>query len=74
MIPSAKNYRETDRDLAAAALDGQAKFVSVFDALCNDSGCLTQAPSSISDLLSWDYGHLTTNDARFAVDALRLIE
>ena len=72
LTPSAKVYRNVDKILAAAAVNEKAKFISVFEALCDESGCLTHTPPSRSNLLSWDNGHLTTDGARFVLDALRL--
>ena len=57
--PAPKNYGEVDAILSAVAVEQGARFISVFDEICNEGGCLTHTPSSSSDLLSWDYGHLT---------------
>lgn len=70
--PAAKNYREADAVLSAIALEERARFISLFDETCNEYGCLTHTPSSRSDLLSWDYGHLTTSGAQFILQALKL--
>lgn len=70
--PAPKHYRELDAILSGIAAAEHARFVSVFAALCNDDGCLTHTPSSQSDLLSWDYGHLTTSGANFVLESLKL--
>ena len=41
------------------------KYISLLDYLCSEDGCLTHVPTSPSDLISWDHGHLTTNGAEF---------
>jgi hypothetical protein len=66
--PEPINYRDGDEVLAVAAKANGARFVSIIDELCNSDGCLTHTPASHSDLIAWDYGHLTTNGARFVAD------
>lgn len=64
---------EVDDTLSRAASSSGVRFVSLFDALCNaEEGCLTHTPASQSDLLTWDYGHLTTPGARFLADILKI--
>jgi peptidoglycan/LPS O-acetylase OafA/YrhL len=70
--PAPKNYRELDAILSAIAAAEHTRFISVFAALCNEDGCLTHTPSSPSDLLSWDYGHLTTSGADFVLQSVKL--
>jgi hypothetical protein len=41
-------------------------YVSMLRALCDADGCLTHAPGSPTDLLTWDYGHFTTPGAEVA--------
>jgi peptidoglycan/LPS O-acetylase OafA/YrhL len=72
MQPAPKRYHDIDTVLAAVAHEHGARFISVFDRLCNEDGCLTHTPSSQSDLLSWDYGHLTTSGAHSVLEALQL--
>lgn len=72
MKPAAKSYHQVDAVLAAIAKQHGARFVSLFDTLCNEDGCLTHTAASKSDLLSWDYGHLTTPGAQSVVQLLRL--
>lgn len=44
------------------------KYVSLFAALCNDQGCLTKLGNrDIEDLVSWDYGHLTSIGSEYVV-------
>ena len=74
MKPANMNYHAVDAVLAAIAEQQDARFVSVFDALCTVDGCLTHTPASRSDLLTWDYGHLTTSGAQFVLQKLQLIE
>lgn len=72
LIPLTQNYREMDEALLWAARGAGATFVSLHDAMCNQEGCLTHTPTGKSDLVSWDYGHLTTNGARFVADLVGL--
>lgn len=74
MQPASKNYHAVDAILAAIASQRGARFVSAFDGMCNVAGCLTHTSASRSDLLSWDYGHLTTSGAHYLVRGLRLDE
>jgi hypothetical protein len=44
----------------------EIKYVSLFTTLCNDQGCLTKVGNRIvEDLVSWDYGHLTSNGSEY---------
>jgi peptidoglycan/LPS O-acetylase OafA/YrhL len=70
--PKPLPYKKIDDALAAMAAATGARFVSPFDALCDEHGCLTHTPRSRGDLLSWDYGHLTTVGARFVGELLHL--
>jgi hypothetical protein len=51
-----------------------ARYISLLKLFCNDHGCLTKVPHSASDLLTWDYGHLTTKGAILAARAIREVE
>jgi peptidoglycan/LPS O-acetylase OafA/YrhL len=66
-----EHYRATDRAMADAAATVGARFVSIFDALCDESGCLTHAPDEAAPLI-WDQGHLTPGAARYLVRKLAL--
>ncbi len=68
LIPMAQDYRGMDVALLSVARGAEATFVSLHEALCNQEGCLTHTQTGKSDLVSWDYGHLTTNGARFVAD------
>ncbi len=50
-----------------------ANYISVRDLLCVESNCVVHAPGKPGDLISWDYGHLTTAGsvylARMIVDS-----
>lgn len=59
-----------DAKLAAAAEVRQVEYVSMHSLLCDDTGCLTSLPGHPSDLMTWDYGHLTTNGAAWIVEQL----
>jgi peptidoglycan/LPS O-acetylase OafA/YrhL/lysophospholipase L1-like esterase len=70
--PSPIAYRKMDEALAAVSAASHVRFISAFDALCNEDGCLTHTPKSKAELLSWDYGHLTTAGAGFIAALLKL--
>lgn len=57
-----------DAALLSVARGAGATFVSLYNAMCNQEGCLTHTQIGKSDLVTWDYGHLTTNGARFVAD------
>lgn len=65
MEPVPLDYHTIDEALASASSAAGAHFVSAFDILCDKNGCLTHAPGSRAELLSWDYGHLTLAGAKF---------
>ncbi|MDE2380457.1 SGNH hydrolase domain-containing protein, partial [Bradyrhizobium sp.] len=70
--PMALPYRRINEALAAMSAAAGARFVSPFDALCNEQGCLTHTPASKAELLSWDYGHSTLAGARYLGGLLHL--
>jgi hypothetical protein len=46
-------------------------YLSLKDVLCDELGCLTMVgPDLQSDIVVWDYGHLTVNGAEFATRML----
>jgi peptidoglycan/LPS O-acetylase OafA/YrhL len=45
-------------------------YVSAFDAMCDDDGCLARTGDTADTLTSWDYGHLTTPGAVFLARAM----
>ena len=62
----------TGLDPAAAAVDrtlrgdldaGRVRYFSLIDFFCNAEGCLTHAPEGPTRLVTFDYGHLTTDGA-----------
>ena len=58
-----------DRTLQNIQLPADFQYVSLVKALCDATGCTTRVgPDLQTDLIVWDYGHLTTNGANFVVD------
>ncbi len=62
----------TGLDPLAATVDGKLRrdlqarhvtYFSVIDFFCNAEGCLTHVPEGPTRLVTWDYGHLTTDGA-----------
>ena len=46
------------------------KYISLLEAMCNESGCMTSTNGKTSGLTTWDYGHLTTPGARFVASVI----
>lgn len=57
------NVRPADQELRLALLPRDVKYFSITDFFCTDAGCLVHAPESVSRLVTWDSGHLTTDGA-----------
>jgi hypothetical protein len=60
-----------DRILRDLAISTGVQFFSVLDALCDSGGCMTVAPGTASDILTWDGQHLTTPGAKLVAEKLR---
>jgi len=54
---------EADRDMRQELSSRNVTYVSLIDMFCTDEGCLTHAPDAPTHLVTWDYGHLTTDGA-----------
>ena len=54
-----------DMDLSRIARSQAVQYASIYNFLCNSEGCLTHI--SRTDLVTWDYGHLTTSGATMVV-------
>lgn len=59
-----------DRAFASVAAAAGVQYLSLLDVFCNEDGCLTKVPGTRSDLVTWDYGHLTTAAATFVAGKL----
>jgi hypothetical protein len=60
-----------DSQMRSARFPEGVTYLSVKDALCDASGCLTAVgPDLESDLVVWDYGHLTPRGAEFVSRSL----
>lgn len=65
--------REVEAQLAAAAKENGATFVSALDALCTlEDGCLVRLSEAPLMLTTWDYGHLTTPAAKLVARRVAL--
>lgn len=64
--------REVDMQLADILTSLSIRYVSVWQLLCSEDGCLTHVPGSAQGLTTWDYGHLTTEGAVFVSQQLAL--
>jgi peptidoglycan/LPS O-acetylase OafA/YrhL len=64
------NVLEVDARQKALAQERGAKFVSLAHMLCNAKGCLTHPPDAPGQLLTWDYGHLTTEGGAFVAERM----
>jgi peptidoglycan/LPS O-acetylase OafA/YrhL len=66
----AANVLEVDARQRALAQELGAKFVSLAHMLCDARGCLIHPPDAPGKLLTWDYGHLTTEGATFVAERM----
>lgn len=57
--------QQVDMQLQMALLSEEVRYVSVLGIFCREDGCLTHVPGRPSELLTWDYGHLTTSASAF---------
>jgi hypothetical protein len=60
-----------DNNLMRLAKSENVRFFSLLNLLCDDDGCLTKLAASRSRLLTWDYGHFTTDGAGIVAHALQ---
>src|SRR3546814_11414456 len=56
--------------LFRALKDKHIYYGSVMQILCSKDGCLTHSEKGVDQLLSWDYGHLTTEGAELVARSL----
>lgn len=54
-----------DKQLETMLASQPVRYVSVLQLTCREDGCLTHVPGRPYELLTWDYGHLTTEGAIF---------
>ncbi|MDI1264412.1 MAG: acyltransferase family protein [bacterium] len=59
-----------ENGIERVARSSGARYMSLLKLLCSEAGCLTKIPDSTSDLLTWDYGHLTTKAAVLVARAI----
>lgn len=57
--------QEVDKQLVEMLRSEHIFYVSVLQFMCGEDGCLTHVPGRPSELLTWDYGHLTTEGSVF---------
>jgi peptidoglycan/LPS O-acetylase OafA/YrhL len=62
---------EMDRLMASAEYPHNVTYFSMKDLLCDASGCLTSVGDLGTDLIVWDYGHLTKKGSAFVSQALK---
>jgi peptidoglycan/LPS O-acetylase OafA/YrhL len=60
---------EADLSALVAQIPG-VEYFSTYNALCNESGCLTMLANTPEGLTTWDYGHLTTSASEFVAKGL----
>ena len=70
LLPQKLPYELADCTLDKIARDAGARFISLHNILCDDRGCLTHTSRGSSDLLIYDYGHLTVRGAEFVADLI----
>jgi hypothetical protein len=60
-----------DKQLSSQHRDEGVLYISLKDSLCNSEGCLVRVGDKIeTDLLVFDYGHLTRAGARYVTQRL----
>lgn len=57
--------QKVDEQLENIFASEKIRYVSLIKIFCQVDGCLTHIPDQPSELLTWDYGHLTTAGAEF---------
>jgi len=63
---------EMDRLMASTMYPPDVAYFSMKDVLCDASGCLTSVGENLgTDLIVWDYGHLTKKGSAFVSQALK---
>ncbi|WP_428827097.1 acyltransferase family protein [Azonexus sp. IMCC34842] len=55
--------KEADKQIELILRSEQSRYVSIYQLICSEDGCLCHIPGRPDELLSWDYGHLTTEGA-----------
>lgn len=66
-----ENLKLWDAHFKANAHALGAEYVSAYDALCNENGCLTRTSDDPSGLTAVDWGHLSQAGARHLAEALK---
>jgi peptidoglycan/LPS O-acetylase OafA/YrhL len=67
--PSQAAGRELDLRMASMLKETPTSYLSLFDLLCDDSGCQTIVENAgTRDLVTWDYGHATKTSSDWIVD------
>ncbi len=64
--------RQVDRNLKRLLDGSEATYVSLIDLMCNRQGCLTRVSSDPTSFVTWDYGHFTTQGAKYVAQRLTL--
>lgn len=62
--------RSVDQQLAALCTRERVAYASLVEMLCDKSGCATHIPGRREQLITWDYGHLTTEGAVYVSEML----
>ena len=46
-------------------------YISAYEHMCNDDGCLTRVSDNVSDLTAVDWGHLTNSGSIFLIEKIK---
>jgi len=46
------------------------EYISAYDAMCNKFGCLTHVFEDGDQLVTYDYGHLSTGGSKYLINAI----
>ncbi|KNE28225.1 acyltransferase family protein [Achromobacter spanius] len=69
LSPMIRSIDSTFRKIAKAE---RITYVSAFDSLCNNDGCLVRTNDSPTSFTTWDDGHLTTDGAKVVAKSIPL--
>jgi peptidoglycan/LPS O-acetylase OafA/YrhL len=61
-------YPDLDLDFRERSRTTGASYVSPLDLLCNDDGCLTKVGDRATDIMMWDFNHLTVAGSIYLTD------
>lgn len=64
------SIQKLDRTMSQTVRMAGVRYISAYDSLCNEEGCLTRVGSTATDLTAIDYGHLSPAGSRYLLDRI----